>query len=182
MKLMDSLQNSLDKLQNRKENTLADPVVSIYEIPVTSLNGEPLDMKQFKGKYLLIVNVASRCGFTKQYKAMEAVYQEYGDQLAMLGMPCNQFAGQEPGDAEEIQAFCDRHFGLSFPLSEKVKVKGPQKHPVYSWLTKADQNGSMNTKVKWNFQKYLIDPEGRLVDVFYSVTAPDSKKILRYLN
>ena len=182
MKLMDSLQNSLDKLQSKKENALADPVVSLYEIPVTGLNGEPLDMEQFKGKHLLIVNVASRCGFTKQYKAMEAVYQEHGEQLAMLGMPCNQFAGQEPGNAEEIQAFCDRHFGVSFPLSEKVKVKGPEQHPVYSWLTKAEQNGRMDTKVKWNFQKYLIDPEGRLVDVFYSVTAPDSSKILRHLN
>lgn len=181
MKIIESLSNSIEKLQSKGEIKLSEPNTSLYEIELNGLNGEPLSLDQFKGKYLLIVNVASRCGFTKQYKALEAVYQQYGERLAILGTPCNQFAGQEPGNAEEIQAFCDRHFGVSFPLSEKLKVKGPEQHPLYTWLTRAEQNGRMDSKVKWNFQKYLVDPEGRLIDVFYSVTTPDSSKILRHL-
>jgi glutathione peroxidase len=178
---MESLSNSLEKLQSKGEIKVTEPNTSLYEIELNGLDGEPLSLTQFKGKYLLIVNVASRCGFTKQYKALETVYQEYGERLVILGTPCNQFAGQEPGNAEEIQAFCDRHFGVSFPLSEKLKVKGPEQHPLYAWLTRAEQNGRMDSKVKWNFQKYLVDPEGRLIDVFYSVTTPDSSKILRHL-
>lgn len=181
MKIIESLSNSIEKLQSKGEIKLSEPNTSLYEIELNGLKGEPLSLDQFKGKYLLIVNVASRCGFTKQYKALEAVHQEYGERLAILGTPCNQFAGQEPGNAEEIQAFCDRHFGVSFPLSEKLKVKGPEQHPLYTWLTRAEQNGRMDSKVKWNFQKYLVDPEGRLIDVFYSVTTPDSSKILRHL-
>lgn len=181
MKIIESLSNSVEKLQSKGEIKLSEPITSLYEIQLNGLNGEPLALNQFIGKYLLIVNVASRCGFTKQYKALEAVYQEYGERLAILGTPCNQFAGQEPGNTEEIQAFCERHFGVSFPLSEKLKVKGPEQHPLYTWLTRAEQNGHMDSKVKWNFQKYLVDPEGRLIDVFYSVTTPDSSKILRYL-
>ena len=181
MKIIESLSNSIEKLQSKGEIKLSEPNTSLYEIELNGLNGEPLSLDQFKGKYLLTVNVASRCGFTKQYKALEAVYQQYGERLAILGTPCNQFAGQEPGNAEEIQAFCDRHFGVSFPLSEKLKVKGPEQHPLYTRLTRAEQNGRMDSKVKWNFQKYLVDPEGRLIDVFYSVTTPDSSKILRHL-
>ena len=181
MKIIESLSNSIEKLQSKGEIKLSEPNTSLYAIELNGLDGEPLSLDQFKGKHLLIVNVASRCGFTKQYKALEAVYQEYSDRLGILGTPCNQFAGQEPGNAEEIQAFCDRHFGVSFPLSEKLKVKGPEQHPLYTWLTRAEQNGRMDSKVKWNFQKYLVDPEGRLIDVFYSVTTPDSSKILRHL-
>ena len=182
MKLIESLHNSLDKLNKPGDQTPKEPITSIYDIEVEGLDGERIDLSQYQGKHLLIVNVASRCGFTKQYKALESVFQSYGQKLQIIGAPCNQFAGQEPGSAQEIQAFCDRHFGVSFPLTQKLKVKGPEQHPLYAWLTQASQNGKMDSKVKWNFQKYLIDPQGRLVDVFYSVTSPDSNKILKHLS
>lgn len=154
-------------------------VQSIYDIPIRSLTGDPLELEKYKGKYMLLVNVASKCGFTKQYKALQELSETYQDNLVVIGFPCNQFGNQEPGSEEEILSFCDMRFGVTFPLSEKIKVKGPDQHPIYNWLTKKAYNGNKNSKVHWNFQKYLVDPEGRLIDVFYSTTSPKSRKITR---
>ncbi len=153
----------------------------IYDIPIRSLTGEPLKLGSFKGKYMLLVNVASKCGFTKQYKALQELSETYKDNLVVVGFPCNQFGNQEPGSEEEILSFCDIRYGVTFPLSEKINVKGPKQHPIYTWLTKKEHNGNKNSKVHWNFQKYLIDPEGRLIDVFYTTTPPTSRHITRNL-
>lgn len=156
-------------------------MASFYDIQINSLNGQPIDLESFKGKHILIVNVASKCGFTPQYKDLQALYEQYKEQLVIIGVPCNQFGGQEPGAAEDINAFCELNYGVTFPLTEKLDVKGKQQHPLYHWLTNKAENGVKSSSVKWNFQKYLIDPEGQLIDYFYSLTKPSSSKISKYL-
>ncbi|MEO0573633.1 MAG: glutathione peroxidase [Bacteroidota bacterium] len=154
---------------------------TIYDIEINQLNGTPLRLSKFKGKFLLIVNVASKCGFTPQYKDLEQLYLTNKERLMVVGVPCNQFGSQEPGSALEIQNFCERNYGVSFGITEKIEVKGPQQHPLYQWLTQRDLNGVKNSTVRWNFQKYLISPTGQLIDFYYSVTSPMSKKITKRL-
>lgn len=150
---------------------------SIFEIKINDLNGLPIDLNTFKGKYIMFVNVASNCGFTSQYKALENLYQKYNNELVIIGLPCNQFGAQEPGNAKEIQEFCSKNYGVSFVLSEKINVKGEGKHNIYKWLTEKKINGVSNSSVKWNFQKYLVDRDGVLVTYFYPTTDPMSTKI-----
>ena len=154
---------------------------SVYDIDLNNIDGANIDLSKFKGKYILFVNVASNCGFTKQYKQLEELYQTYKNDLVVIGLPCNQFGGQEPGDAEEIKNFCTKNFGVSFIITEKINVKGPDLHPVYAWLTYEKLNGKINSTVKWNFQKYLLNREGELIDYFYSTTSPFSAKITNQL-
>lgn len=149
----------------------------IYNIEINNIKGEPIDLNKFKGKYILFVNVASECGFTGQYKGLEELYKKYKEDLIIIGTPCNQFGAQEPASEEEIQQFCSNVYGVSFLLTEKIKVKGPLKHPLFLWLTDKRLNGRSSSSVKWNFQKYLINPDGVLVDYFYSTTQPMSLKI-----
>ena len=150
---------------------------SIYDIAINDINGDPIDLHNFKGKSILFVNVASECGFTKQYAGLEELYRKFQENLVVIGLPCNQFGGQEPASEEEIQKFCNKEFGVSFLLTQKIKVKGDQKHPLYSWLTDKSLNGKIDSKIKWNFQKYLVDEKGNLVDYFFSTTKPMSSKI-----
>ena len=154
---------------------------SIYDIDIKTLQSKTLDWKNFKGKYILIVNVASKCGFTSQYEQLQSLYETYKDNLEIIGVPCNQFGSQEPGSASDISEFCSVNYGVTFTITEKIKVKGSQQHELYKWLTQSRKNGLKNTTVKWNFQKYLVNPEGQLVDYFYSLTKPDSRKITYYL-
>lgn len=149
---------------------------------VKDIDGNPIDFQSFKGKKLLIVNVASKCGFTPQYEALQELHEKYQDQLTIIGLPCNQFANQEPGSLAEIKEFCSLNFGVTFLMTEKVDVKGENQHPIYQWLTDKEKNGLKSSKVKWNFQKYLLDEEGHLVDVFYSITKPLSSKITKHLS
>lgn len=153
---------------------------SLYDIELHTLQGKKLNWEHFKGKYILIVNVASKCGFTSQYKELQTLYDTYKDQLEVIGVPCNQFGHQEPGDASEIAEFCEVNYGVTFTITEKLDVKGSNQHPLYKWLTQARKNGFKNTKVKWNFQKYLVNPDGQLVDYFYSITKPNSRRIVTY--
>ncbi len=169
---------AIDKLTVGKDKTSAS---SLYDLDFQSITGETITLSQFRGKYLLLVNVASQCGFTKQYKELQELSDRFADQLVVIGFPCNQFGNQEPGDASSIKSFCERRFGVSFPLSEKISVKGSGQHPIYQWLTNKDLNGKKNSTVHWNFQKYLINPDGELIDGFYSITSPLSKKIIRHL-
>ena len=157
------------------------PLESLYNIKIKDINGDELDLAEFKGKKILFVNVASKCGFTSQYEGLQELYSKYKDKLVVVGLPCNQFGGQEPGSATEIKSFCSLTYGVDFPMTEKIEVKGGNQHPIYTWLTQKEKNGKMNSSVKWNFQKYLVDEEGRLLDVFYSVTKPMSKKITKLL-
>ena len=129
----------------------------------------------------MFVNVASKCGFTPQYEDLEKLYDQFGEQLVVIGVPSNQFGGQEPGSPLEIQEFCSLNYGVSFPLTEKVEVKGNEQHELYAWLTDKTYNNKKSSTVKWNFQKYLVDENGNLIDFFYSTTNPMSKKITNYL-
>ncbi|MCB0583713.1 MAG: glutathione peroxidase [Phaeodactylibacter sp.] len=154
---------------------------SFHELTVTGIDGEPIQMKAFSGKYVLCVNVASKCGFTPQYKGLQELYEKYQDKLVVIGFPCNQFLMQEPGNEEEIATFCEVNYGVTFPLTEKIKVKGSGQHPVYAWLTQKELNGVSDAKIGWNFNKFLISPEGEWLAHFPSKVEPMSEEIETYL-
>jgi glutathione peroxidase len=154
---------------------------SIYDIEINSLQGKPINLSLFKGKKILFVNVASKCGFTPQYKELQKLHNLYEESLVVIGVPCNQFGKQEPGNSSEINEFCQVNYGVSFLITEKISVKGNEQHPLYSWLTKKNENGRKNSSVKWNFQKYLINEDGELIDYYYSITSPTSSKIKKHL-
>ena len=150
---------------------------SIYDISLTDINGASIDLSQYRGKKILFVNVASECGFTSQYDGLQELYTTYKDKLVVIGLPCNQFGGQEPGTEAQIESFCRANYSVDFPLTAKIEVKGDNQHPLYQWLTNKTKNGKSSSSVKWNFEKYLVDEKGALVDYFYSITKPMNKKI-----
>ena len=154
---------------------------SIYDLAINAIDGRPISLLEFKGKKILFVNVASECGFTKQYKDLQALSDQFQDNLVIIGSPCNQFGKQEPGDASQIQSFCELNFGVQFLLTEKIDVKGSKQHPLYKWLTTKSLNNKKSSSVKWNFQKYLVDDKGRLIDYYFSITNPLSSKITKHL-
>ena len=154
---------------------------SIYEIKINDIWGDTIKLNDFKGKYILFVNVASECGFTGQYKDLQKLHEEYGSKLVVIGVPCNQFGGQEPGESHEITAFCTEKYSVTFLMTEKIEVKGSNQHPLYKWLTDKNSNGIKNSTVRWNFQKYLVDPSGNLIDYWYSITQPLSQKIIKHI-
>tara|TARA_B110000444_G_scaffold229385_1_gene235853 strand:- start:48 stop:578 length:531 start_codon:yes stop_codon:yes gene_type:complete len=154
---------------------------SIYDIAINDISGNPIDLNEFKGKHILFVNVASECGFTSQYAGLEELHQLYKNDLIVIGLPCNQFGGQEPGAEKEIQNFCVKNFGVSFLMTEKIEVKGVNRHSLYNWLTEKKINGKSNSSVKWNFQKYIVNQNGDFVNFFYSTTKPMSTKITSIL-
>ena len=146
---------------------------SFYDLQAEQLEGGTFDFEELKGKVVLVVNTASKCGFTPQYEGLEKLYQKHKDEgLVVLGFPCNQFGMQEPGDAEEISGFCQRNYGVSFPMMSKVEVNGDNAHPVYRFLKK-EQGGLLIDAIKWNFTKFLVDKEGNVVERFSPVTSPD---------
>lgn len=155
--------------------------MNLYDIKIDSLQGKPIKLSDFKNKYILFVNVASKCGFTPQYEDLETLSAAYKDNLVVIGVPCNQFGKQEPGNADEIQEFCQINYGVSFLMTEKIDVKGDKQHPLYTWLTSKEMNGNKSSSVKWNFQKYFVDIEGNLIDYYFSLTKPLSTKITKYL-
>ncbi len=158
-------------------STLSQANESFYDIKLNDINGKQIDLKSFDDKYILFVNVASKCGFTSQYTDLEKLHQQYQNDLVVIGLPCNQFGGQEPGNAEEIKNFCSSNYGVTFIISEKIEVKGEGMHPLYQWLTQKELNGKTSSTVKWNFQKYIVDKNGELLNYFYSMTGPLSNKI-----
>lgn len=165
-----------------QEKPSQPPVLNFYELTINTLNGqEKIDFSAFKGKKILIVNVASACGYTNQYEDLQKLYKQYSDKLVIIGVPCNQFGFQESGTSEEIQEFCKVNFGVTFPLTEKVDVKGKQIHPIYQWLTRKELNKVGDYDVSWNFNKFLISEEGKLLEYFPSKVKPLSEEILSYL-
>lgn len=154
---------------------------NIYSFKVEGLDGKEINFADFKGKKILIVNTASECGFTPQYADLEQLSKEYKDKLVVVGFPANNFGGQEPGTNEEIGAFCQKNFGVTFPLAAKVSVKGDDTAPIFKFLTEKEENGVKNTSIMWNFTKFLLDENGRLIDSFVSTTKPTSESITKYL-
>lgn len=156
---------------------------SIYDIKVNTIDGKEVSLEEYKGKTLLIVNVASKCGFTPQYEGLQKIYEQYKDKdFAVLGFPCNQFGGQEPGSSEEIKDFCTTNFSVNFPMFEKIKVNGDDAHELYKYL-KAAKGGFPGDAIKWNFTKFLVDKEGNVVERYGSSKTPESLKseIEKYL-
>ena len=172
-----TLLTSCMKSYNYKDN------LSFYNIKVKTIDGEDFDLSTFKGKKLLVVNVASKCGLTPQYKQLEELYKEYKNQnFAVLAFPSSDFANQEYSDSQKISSFCQKNYGVTFPIFEKVSVKGKSKHFIYQWLTEKNKNGKKNVSVLWNFQKFIIDENGQWVDYFLPTTSPKSKKIVKWIN
>jgi glutathione peroxidase len=151
---------------------------TIYEFKVQSLLADTIDFSRFKGKKILIVNTASKCGFTPQYKELETLSNQFKEQLVVVGFPSNNFLFQEPKAGKEIAEFCQRNYGVTFPMAEKISVRGKHKAPIYHWLTNKKYNGYQNSRVKWNFQKYLIDENGKLIAIFNPKVSPLSDEIL----
>lgn len=162
---------------NRKPVMEILPSIYDQKINISDIDGNSIDLVEFKGKKVLFVNVASKCGFTPQYSELQQLHEKYADKLTVIGLPSNQFGNQEPGTNEEIKEFCSVNYGVSFLITEKIDVKGDGQHPLYQWLTDKSKNGNKSSEVRWNFQKYLLDEEGRLIDFFYSMTKPLSSKI-----
>ena len=155
---------------------------SVHSFKVEALDGSTIDFSKFKGKKILIVNTASQCGFTPQYEDLEKLYETYKDKLVIVGFPANNFGGQEPGTNQEIGAFCQKNYGVTFPMAAKVSVKGKDIAPIFEFLTDKKLNGVKNTTILWNFNKFLLNEKGEIIDTFISTTKPTSDSITKYLN
>ena len=152
---------------------------SIYDYSFSDINGNEISLSSFKGKKVMFVNVASKCGFTPQYADLQEVHEKYGDKVVIIGFPCDQFGGQEPGDEEQIKSFCQKNYGVEFLMASKIDVKGSNQHPIYVWLTNKSANGVEDSKVMWNFQKYLIDENGKYMNYFKSGVKPTDEEITK---
>lgn len=155
---------------------------SIYDFKVPSLDGSPIDFSQYKGKKILIVNTASKCGFTPQYTELQQLYDKYKGKLVIVGFPANNFGQQEPGTNTEIKEFCSKNYGVTFPMAEKVSVKGDDIHPLFKYLVDESKKLGVEDPIKWNFTKFLVDEKGKLIAVFPSKVKPMSEDITKYLN
>ena len=156
---------------------------NFHDFTVTNIDGDEFKLSSLKGKKVMVVNTASKCGLTPQYEDLEALYKQYGgDKFEIVGFPANNFMKQEPGTDEEIKEFCTKNYGVSFPMMSKISVKGDDMHPLYQWLTQKKLNGVEDSSVSWNFQKYLIDENGRLVKVISPKTKPNDPEIISWLS
>ncbi|MFI5220506.1 MAG: glutathione peroxidase [Bacteroidia bacterium] len=160
----------------------AKPAVSFYSFKMKAIDGSEIDFAKYKGKKVLLVNVASECGYTPQYTDLEKLHEQHGDKITVLGFPANNFGAQEPGSNEEIKKFCKENYGVKFEMFEKISVKGEDKAPLYQWLSDKTQNGWNDKEPSWNFCKYLIDENGELLAFYNSKTKPLDEKILEHLN
>jgi glutathione peroxidase len=161
---------------------MAQKMKTLYDFTAKTIDGKEFKLSDLKGKKVLIVNVASKCGNTPQYKELEELYKQYGDQkFVIIGFPANNFGSQEPGTNAEIKEFCTKNYGVTFPMMSKISVKGEDKDVIYKWLTQKSQNGKMDAEVQWNFQKFLIDENGNLVDMVPPKEKPNSEKIIKWI-
>jgi glutathione peroxidase len=155
---------------------------TFFDFKTTTLEGEPYDLAQLKGKKVLVVNTASKCGHTPQYKELEELYKLYGGaKFVIIGFPSNDFLKQEPGTSADIKEFCTKNYGVTFPMMQKISVKGKKADPIYKWLTSKKENGVMDAAVKWNFQKFMIDENGKLIDVVAPGVSPLDDKIVKWI-
>ena len=171
--------NSIDTAVMNNETVTPAMIAakSIYDFKVEALDGQTIDFSKFKGKKILIVNTASKCGYTTQYEGLEALYKKYQDKLVIVGFPANNFGGQEPGTNTEIGEFCKKNYGVTFPMAAKVSVKGDDKAPIFRWLTSKSENGVLDAEIGWNFGKFLLDENGHLLSYFPSKVTPMSEEI-----
>ncbi|MEZ5001293.1 MAG: glutathione peroxidase [Bacteroidales bacterium] len=155
---------------------------SFYDFKVKTIDGKDFDLASLKGKKVMVVNTASKCGFTPQYEELQEIWEEFGgDDFVIIGFPANNFMNQEPGSNEQIAKFCTENYGVSFPMMAKISVKGDDMHPLYRWLTTAKLNGLEDSEVSWNFQKYLVDADGKLVKVIKPRVKPGSEEIISWI-
>ena len=153
--------------------------MNLYDIPINTLDGKPASLNDYAGKAILLVNVASRCGLTPQYEGLERLHERYADRgFTVVGVPCNQFGGQEPGTSEEIQQFCSATYGVTFPLLEKIDVNGENRHPLYAELTQATDDEGANGDIQWNFEKFLIGADGTVLKRFRPRTEPEAPEVV----
>ncbi|HYG16947.1 MAG TPA: glutathione peroxidase [Bacteroidia bacterium] len=165
-----------------EKNPAMPPTEPFHSLSIQALSGkDTIELSDFRGKKILCVNVASECGYTKQYEDLQKLHERYKDSLVIIGFPCNQFGGQEPGQAADIQDFCSKNYGVTFPLTEKIEVKGENTHPVYKWLTQKSKNGVGDYEVSWNFNKFLIDENGHLLGYFPSKVKPFDKELVELI-
>lgn len=163
-------------------NSVNAQIKTFHDFTVKTIAGDSLDLSIYKGKKVLVVNTASKCGLTPQYEDLEKLYKQYGgEDFEIIGFPANNFLSQEPGTDEEIKEFCVVNYGVTFQMMSKISVKGKNMHPIYKWLTSKDENGVMDSKVSWNFQKYMIDERGHLVDFVKPKEKPMSEKIVNWI-
>lgn len=169
--------------KNPETQAASNPTVSksIYDFSIESIDGETINFAGFKGKMILVVNTASMCGYTPQYKALEQLYETHKDKLVIVGFPSDNFGGQEYQDNKEIKSFCIKNFGVTFPLTTRVDVKGANTTPIYKYLCNKSENGVLDAEISWNFNKFLIDANGNLLKHFSSKVTPDSEEILKFL-
>lgn len=173
-------QNKKSKTAKEKNKTMS--VQNIHQFKVTDLSGNEFDFATLKGKKVMIVNTASKCGLTPQYKDLQAIYDQYKDKnFVIVGFPANNFMEQEPGTKEEIATFCERNYGVTFPMMDKISVKGKDMAPIYQFLTQKSKNGVQDSEVEWNFQKYLLNEKGELVKVISPRTLPTDKEIIDWI-
>ena len=149
----------------------------VYDYSFKDIDGNDVALSSFKGKKILFVNVASKCGFTPQYAELQELHEKFGDKVVIIGFPCDQFGGQEPGSEEEIQSFCQKNYGVEFLMASKIDVKGNNQNPIYTWLTSEEKNGVESSKVMWNFQKYIVDENGMYIAHFKSGVKPTDAEI-----
>ena len=173
--------NSQNK-RNEQNNNNMQGTLTLHDFIVKDINGDEFDLSTLKGKKVLVVNVASKCGLTPQYKDLQALYEKYNQRdFVIIGFPANNFMGQEPGTNEEILEFCTLKYDVTFPMMGKISVKGKDQAPLYKWLTNKSENGRIDQKVTWNFQKFMIDENGHVVDVVMPKESPMSDKIINWL-
>lgn len=173
-------QNNNNKEQDKSN---MEKTKTLHDFVVKDINGEEFDLVSLKGKKVLVVNVASKCGLTPQYEDLQALYDKYKNKnFVIIGFPANNFMGQEPGTNSEILEFCTLNYGVTFPMMDKISVKGKDQAPLYKWLTNKSENGKLDQEVTWNFQKFMVDEEGHLVDVVLPKESPMSEKIINWLN
>ena len=161
---------------------VSPPAKNIHDYSFKSIDGKTVKLSDFKGKKILFVNTASECGYTPQYKQLEELHKKYGNKVVVIGFPCNDFGGQEPGSNEEIASFCKKNYGVTFPMASKVSVKGDDTAPIFQFLTQKSLNGVKESEIKWNFTKFLLDENGKLIDSFPSKVKPMDDEIMKHLH
>lgn len=173
--------SSCTSIQSKPNTMITTASTSIFDISINTIEGEKTNLSAYKGKKILIVNVASECGYTPQYADLQKLHEQFGGKVSVLGFPANNFGGQEPGSNKDIAQFCQKNFGVSFPMFEKISVKGADKHPLFVWLSDKSKNGWNDQEPSWNFCKYLIDENGQLLKFYPSRVNPTSEEITSLL-